>query len=96
MADKLLAYAFECFQHLGFVDYVLLLAFKSLCGSFDSQTLYLKKHLDVLEGLDVLLGEKTVSLGVSLRVDVLREIIRPEADARSGLSQYFGSFADGV
>ena len=78
---KLLADALERLQHLCLVHYFLLVSVQSLGCSLNGETLDLQECLDIFEGFQIFLCEETVSLRVSLRMDVLREAVRPETDA---------------
>ena len=89
---ELLADAFERFQHLGLVYDILLLALEPLGRTFQGKAFDLYKKMDVLECLDILLGEKAVALGISLRLDEFREFICPETDQGCAFADDLGYF----
>ena len=67
-------------------------------GMFESERLAieLKRLGSVLESIDILLAEKSVSLRVPLRLDELRELVGPESHQRRALSENIGHLADCV
>ena len=75
---QLLSDTLEGLQHACLVDDVLLLSLEPLGCAFKSESLNLHKKMELLEDLDILLGEEPVALGIALRLDEFRELICPE------------------
>ena len=88
--------AFQGLQYACLVDDILLLALEPLCSSLKSQAFHLHEKVDMLEGLNIFLGEQTVAFCIALRTDEFRELIGPEAYKGGVLPQNFGDFADGI
>jgi hypothetical protein len=76
---QLLADALEGLQHTRLVDDILLLALEPLCCALKGESLHLHKKMELLEDLNILLGEESVALGIALGLDELRELVCPEA-----------------
>ena len=83
----------EAFQNFDLSVNSLLVRAHLLCRSIQSHPLDLHQKMNLLEDLDLLLGIEPVPFGISLRLEIAAEGIRPETDQGRTLPQNLGNLA---